>query len=503
MFISICVTLSSLMTVLVAAGTAYLIKSHHDPCHGVELVWLPQAQGDEVSVNACDYFSDNYTQARERFQRAVQLIPSAKLESILIYKDNLHQESYYMDICILPGSQPGLVIHSSGVHGVEGYAGSAVQLALLDSPSFKTKHSDRPTLVLVHAVNPYGMAHYRRVNEHNVDLNRNALTKQEFESIHEHHNASHESYAKLQDLFNPHQAPSLWSAYASFWPRVVWNLSHHGLASIKAAMVAGQYYNDKGIFYGGSQLEPSTKLLEEWLTKYLSKHLHQHKKDKHDDASHGTHDAITWIDVHTGLGPSGRDTLLPGAHFASNQGNASLSDQQQDEGETDFSQAPSDKYVNNYAQQLQRWFPNSLLPTENSVASGYEQVKGLYGSYFHDLLHEHDANSLFFVQEFGTIPSIFVGHALMTENAAYQHGNHSTTNSSTSPMVWAKRTMLPAFYLQHPDWRRSVLQQGVRVAWQGLERTKFYSSARNNEGVENDKATAQEDNDSYSQSVQY
>ena len=33
----------------------------------------------------------------------------------------------------------------------------------------------RPTVILVHALNPVGMAQMRRVNEANVDLNRNCL----------------------------------------------------------------------------------------------------------------------------------------------------------------------------------------------------------------------------------------------------------------------------------------------------------------------------------------
>ena len=40
------------------------------------------------------------------------------------------EPDYTMDIAVLRGSGRGLVIHSSGVHGVEGYAGSAIQIAV-------------------------------------------------------------------------------------------------------------------------------------------------------------------------------------------------------------------------------------------------------------------------------------------------------------------------------------------------------------------------------------
>jgi len=87
---------------------------------------------------------------------------------------------YTTDIAVLAGSGPGLVVHSSGVHGVEGFAGSGIQIAILSNFSAEAAEArsadpDAPTIVLVHAVNPFGMAHFRRFNENNVDLNRNAL----------------------------------------------------------------------------------------------------------------------------------------------------------------------------------------------------------------------------------------------------------------------------------------------------------------------------------------
>lgn len=52
--------------------------------------------------------------------------------------------------------------------GVEGFANSAIQCELLARPT----RAD-VTVVVVHAVNPSGMAWWRRQNENNVDLNRN------------------------------------------------------------------------------------------------------------------------------------------------------------------------------------------------------------------------------------------------------------------------------------------------------------------------------------------
>ena len=65
-----------------------------------------------------------------------------------------------------------LLVLSSGIHGVEGYFGSAVQLAWLDALAHRAPTVETGVL-LIHAINPYGFAWRRRWNENNVDLNRN------------------------------------------------------------------------------------------------------------------------------------------------------------------------------------------------------------------------------------------------------------------------------------------------------------------------------------------
>jgi hypothetical protein len=461
---------AALLSALIVLAIAVFLQVFYfasTPCHSVESLWLPLLINNKddvtnsnnsstmISINACDCFSDTYEQARQRFLHACRNLPEAQLDSILVYHNQTssNKERYYMDICVLPGSTSsptaGLVIHSSGVHGVEGFAGSAIQIALLET-ILKVNQTPRPTVILIHAVNPYGMAHYRRVNEDNVDLNRNAMTEAELEELSKSHVNHHNKKIYQQfdtTLFNPTTAPTLWNSYIGFLPKVIWQLYKHGMLALKTAMVGGQYYQPRGIFYGGNNtLQASTKLLEQWLTRYY----YSPERDNESRIDGVT----TWIDVHTGLGVSGEDTLLPGSFTSMNYG------------------------TEDYAHQLQQWFPNShsVLEESNSVAHGYNHVKGLYGSYFYNssqcsLLRDHP-KSLFLVQEFGTIPSILVGHALMTENAAFHY--------SSQPLEWAKRTMLPAFYLQRPEWRRQLLQQGVRVALQSMNRTIAYSENKGN-----------------------
>ena len=54
-----------------------------------------------------------------------------------------------------------------------------------------------------------------------------------------------------------------------------------------------RYHNPTGIYYGGSGQELSHRVLWEFLEPFA-----------------GSQGPVTWVDVHTGLGPKGVDTLL-------------------------------------------------------------------------------------------------------------------------------------------------------------------------------------------------
>jgi hypothetical protein len=60
------------------------------------------------------------------------------------------------------------VILSSGLHGVEGPVGSAIQLAFLEREWSVWRCSTDISVVLIHALNPFGYAHGRRPNEENA-----------------------------------------------------------------------------------------------------------------------------------------------------------------------------------------------------------------------------------------------------------------------------------------------------------------------------------------------
>lgn len=231
----------------------------------------------------CDFFSADYATARDRFRIAGKKT-GAVLHHIALDARGPSEEPLTVDIAWLGAPQPRRVLlHSSGIHGVEAFAGAAIQLALLDAPPALPADA---ALILVHVLNPWGMAWLRRVNEHNVDLNRNFLLNDQPWS------GAPPLYRTLNGLLNPPSVPKI----DAFLLRAAWLIARHGMHPLKQAIVQGQYDFPRGLFYGGSTLEQSPAKYLQWLKHHLS------------DVEH-----IFAIDVHTGLGAHGSQMLIPEA----------------------------------------------------------------------------------------------------------------------------------------------------------------------------------------------
>ena len=120
---------------------------------------------------ASSYFMPHYATARANFQKSVAET-GGRLESLKLSAEGPNREPLTIDIGWFGAEHPRRVfIHSSGIHGVEAFAGSAIQAQWLDKGIPSIEPDD--AIVLVHSLNPYGMAWLRRFNENNVDLNRN------------------------------------------------------------------------------------------------------------------------------------------------------------------------------------------------------------------------------------------------------------------------------------------------------------------------------------------
>ncbi len=106
----------------------------------------------------------DYHIAREKFHDAAE---RAGLRTLRVRVPYENQSELFIDFALLRRDPERALVQLSGVHGIEGYAGSHIQREVMaDLPE------GGPSLLFVHAVNPYGMALYRRANGNNVDLNR-------------------------------------------------------------------------------------------------------------------------------------------------------------------------------------------------------------------------------------------------------------------------------------------------------------------------------------------
>ncbi len=223
-------------------------------------------------------FSTDYGQARMKFVEAAKA-QGGELQRIAHPARGPGGTGLSMDIAWFGDrSASKVLVTFSGVHGVEGFFGSGVQIEWLRRVENRRLPRDTAAL-LVHAVNPYGFAWLRRANEDNVDLNRNWIdfdrplpTNERYEEI-------------AADL-----CPPDWSAeaQAAAGARLSSWRERHDERVFMQAVMGGQWRHADGLSYGGAAPSWSRKVLSDVLKSYLAG---------------ATRIAI--IDFHTGLGPHG------------------------------------------------------------------------------------------------------------------------------------------------------------------------------------------------------
>jgi hypothetical protein len=320
-----------------------------------------------------DYFSKSYASARSRFIAAA-CAAGATIDELHLDEMGPNGLPLATEIAWLGSEEPErVVIHSSGIHGVEGFAGSAVQLALLSSD---IKIPGDSALIIVHCLNPYGMAWLRRCNENNVDINRNFIADDA------NRTGASDAYRQLDKLLNPNGIPGV----DMFYPRAAFSILKYGMPALRQAIGEGQYEYPNGLFFGGKQFEQVPLLYLGWL----SLRLKSVRK-------------LFAIDVHTGLGKWGIESLF----LRSGDG------QQQD------------------ATSLAAKLRCTLL--SDPVAGGAYDIRGLLSEVFEMLDPKPEWN--FVLQEFGTYSGIRVLNALRKENQWHHYGGGGLNNRAKRRMM--------------------------------------------------------------------
>jgi hypothetical protein len=136
----------------------------------VALFSLAMSMADERRVDNY-YYSDTVTEADGQFTMACRNA-GGSIEYMANPFRGKENETLRAAVCALGNPNARAVIFTiSGTHGIEGFAGSMAQIAMLKGPASYFPHGVR--MVHLHMINPYGASHILKENEDNADQLKN------------------------------------------------------------------------------------------------------------------------------------------------------------------------------------------------------------------------------------------------------------------------------------------------------------------------------------------
>jgi len=353
-----------------------------------------------------EFFCETYVEARQRFLAAVSAIGG----SVTTFPIG-SQDSLSIDVASVGARGVPTVLVSSGLHGVEGFFGSAIQLALLDKLRHESDSSVR--YVLVHSLNPYGFANLRRVNEDNVDLNRN------FHTNPDDYAGAPGKYAELDSFLNPTSAPR---KIDFFGTRAVCLILRHGFHALKQVVAGGQYEYPKGLFFGGKGPCESTRIVSEHCQDWI-----------------GASSRIIHIDFHSGLGKYGDCKLLLNTNERSSD----------------------------YAWYVGNFDTEKLEPLDADQGTAY-RVSGLFGDWMQKRFPDRDYR--FLGAEFGTYPALRVLASLRRENRAHHYCSEVERKYAD-----AKAELKECFCPSDLSWRSQVVRSGLEIIERAAKAARDFS----------------------------
>lgn len=354
-----------------------------------------------VFASNLTYFKNNYEESDQHFNEIFSKTklqnPKAEVYQFLYPQGNI--KSYFIPA---KDEQKNLLVLVSGTHGVEALAGSAVQRYFLDQ-KYNHQHT---ALLMIHGFNLWGFKNLRRVNENNIDLNRNFILDRN------HFKPDDSMYAKLNTFLNPEAAASSnILSRAWFIAKAIYQITQHSIETLRVSILKGQYSFEKGIFYGGKEPQEQELLITQLIARYFA----PYKK-------------VFLIDLHTGYGEKGKLHLLAGKANDSNSQNLKKIF---DESEIDF--ADKKKFYAVEGEML-TFFANQIIKSTRAEVIGVTFEYGTLDSQ----------------KTMGSIESL---RRMILEN----QNHHYPASPEASQQI--KNIYLEMFYPSDTAWRESILKQ--------------------------------------------
>ena len=361
------------------------------------------------AIGVVEAFSGSYREARRKFLEAAATAGLAikSYEHPLTGRDG---ETLAMDVALdgAPGAGKLLIV-TSACHGVEGYCGSGVQVFALHDAEWREKARAQGVAVLyVHALNPYGFSHVRRVTHENVDLNRN---------FHDFSKPlpANDAYREVHPLL----LPEVWPPDLANQMAIGNFVATRGEKALQSAVTGGQHEFAHGLFFGGTAPTWSNRTWREVLRAYG-----QGAKK------------LAWIDIHTGLGPSGL-------------------------GERIFA-CSNDKPA--YA-RASAWWGNGGKTPVTSIYDGSSTSAFLTGLMWTSVYDEcPEAEYTGIAMEYGTQPVMAVVQALRADHWLNQHPEASAELARS-----IKQQVMEAFYTDTDEWKGQIISQARQSMFQAVD----------------------------------
>lgn len=372
-------------------------------------------------MNVEEFFPATYEQSRERFVAQLANIqkrwPATRLQA--------HKLKQFPDLSIdwmwaEPPRRDKVLVLTTGEHGIEGFAGAAVMKLFIDEFAPRLRAEDTG-LLLVHAMNPWGMKHLRKVTSNNVDLNRNFVIDGSFDED------LNPDYRRLQDLLTP-QRPltSFVGETIRFLAATIRALGAYGFGRVSTAALLGQHHTPQGFFFGGTAYEENTEIVMSLYRRALEEY-----------------ESVLHLDIHTGYGPSRQMSIII---------------------------SPADSLA---SAEASRKFAYPLVQKIN--AGEFYEIHGDMQEYYYRLQQaEFPGKSLFACGfEFGTfgnsLPALLRSlRSIVLENQLYWHGARSQAAARA-----VQREYREHYIPTSRGWRLKALED-ARQALEGIFRAQGF-----------------------------